>query len=101
MLIGQKEFWWLLIAGGFVGLVMRKVLGGKGYGTMTDMLLGITGAFAATCLIGVFASPAEVGSSYKVLFITWGSAALPLGAHLLARSRASRTESLSRKEPLK
>lgn len=92
---------WLLIAGGFVGLVTRKVLGGKGFGAVTDMLLGITGAFAADWLIGVFASPAEVAWSYKILFIIWGAAALPLVAHFIARSRAPRTESLSQKEPLK
>jgi uncharacterized membrane protein YeaQ/YmgE (transglycosylase-associated protein family) len=91
----------LLIAGILVGLVTRKVLGGEGYGTVTDMLLGITGAFAADWLIGVFAWPAEVAWSYKILFIIWGAAALPLVAHFIARSRDPRTQSLSHKEPLK
>jgi uncharacterized membrane protein YeaQ/YmgE (transglycosylase-associated protein family) len=92
---------WLLIAGVLVSLVTRKIIGGSGYGTMTDILLGITGACAADWLIGVFASPAEVAWSYKILFIIWGAAALPLVAHIIARSRAPRTESLSQKEPLK
>jgi uncharacterized membrane protein YeaQ/YmgE (transglycosylase-associated protein family) len=92
---------WLLIAGVSVSLVTRKVLGDSGYGNITDMLLGINGAFGADWIIGVFAPPGEVGPSYKVLFIICGSAALPLGAHLLARFRASRTESPCHKEPFK
>lgn len=92
---------WLLIAGVFVGLVVRNAVGGKAYGAVTDMLLGITGAFAANWLIGALAVANDVAWSYGVLFVIWGAAALPLLAHFLAKRHGPGSESLIHKRSFK
>jgi uncharacterized membrane protein YeaQ/YmgE (transglycosylase-associated protein family) len=90
---------WLLLAGVSVGLIVRKIAGGKAYGAVTDMLLGITGAFAADWLMGMVTVASEVAWSYRVLFAIWGAAVLPLSAHFLVNRRRQRE--VGHKAPLK
>ena len=92
---------WVLIVGLFAGLVVRKVLGGKAYGAVTDMLLGNTGAFAAYWLIGALAAANEVAWTYRVLVVIWGAAALPLLAHLVAKRHGPGSESFIHKGSFK
>jgi len=79
---------WLLLTGIIVGLLTRNIMSGKAYGTVADMLLGITGAFASARLTEILASSRAVAWNNKLLFATWGAAALPALAHFLANHRA-------------
>jgi uncharacterized membrane protein YeaQ/YmgE (transglycosylase-associated protein family) len=75
------DFTLLVIAGVFIGLVVRYILGDKAYGAVADALLGTTGAFAADFAIG----PGEITWSSRALLTIWAAAFLPCLAHFLSR----------------
>jgi uncharacterized membrane protein YeaQ/YmgE (transglycosylase-associated protein family) len=76
---------WLLLTGIIVGLLTRKIISGKAYGTVADMLLGITGAFASGWLTDTLAFSRAIAWNNRLLFAIWGAAALPAVAHFLAK----------------
>jgi uncharacterized membrane protein YeaQ/YmgE (transglycosylase-associated protein family) len=71
----------LIAAGVFVGMVVRLILGDKGYGAVTDALLGVIGAFAADWAIG----RGDITWSSRATLTIWAAAFLPCIAHFLAR----------------
>jgi uncharacterized membrane protein YeaQ/YmgE (transglycosylase-associated protein family) len=76
---------WLLLTGLTVSLVVRRIVDGNAYGTVADMLLGISGALAMKWLIETMGDWNGIASTYRLLFIIWGAAALPTLAHLYAK----------------
>jgi uncharacterized membrane protein YeaQ/YmgE (transglycosylase-associated protein family) len=65
---------WLLAAA-LAGWVGGKIAGDDGFGTLTDVLLGITGAFVVRwSLENIGISLHDV---YLLLLSVWGAAALP------------------------
>jgi len=80
---------WLLTIGIITGFVTRTIVGGKAYGPVADVLLGITGAFAADWLLGVLTHTA-IPWPNSTLLTTWGAVSLPLFAHFLARRQTAR-----------
>jgi uncharacterized membrane protein YeaQ/YmgE (transglycosylase-associated protein family) len=80
---------WLLVTGLSVGLLTRQIIGGKAYGTVADMLLGITGAFASAWLTETLTSGRPIAWNDRLLFAIWGAAALTALAHFYARWHSS------------
>jgi uncharacterized membrane protein YeaQ/YmgE (transglycosylase-associated protein family) len=76
---------WLLLSGIVVGLLTRKIVGGKAYGTVADMLLGITGAFGSARLLEALDPGNDSDWSAHALLAIWGAALLPAVAHFLCR----------------
>jgi uncharacterized membrane protein YeaQ/YmgE (transglycosylase-associated protein family) len=75
---------WLLAAV-LAGWVGGKVAGDDGFGTLTDVLLGITGAFVVRwSLENIGISLHDV---YLLLLSVWGAAALPVALRLGIRRR--------------
>jgi len=46
-LVDLDDFWWVLIAGG----PPAKIMKGSGYGTLTNILLGVVGAIVGGFLV--------------------------------------------------
>ena len=91
---------WLLLTGLMVGLLVRKIAEGHAYGAVTDMLLGISGAFGTKWLIEQIGDWTSAPGSDKLLFVIWGSAALPALAHLYTkRHQSPKPHHLRRHEP--
>ena len=88
------DFSILVITGISVGLVVRLIIGDKGYGPVADALLGITGALAAAWVIG----RGELGWSWRANFTIWAAAALPYLAHVRARGNARITARQERQQ---
>jgi uncharacterized membrane protein YeaQ/YmgE (transglycosylase-associated protein family) len=84
-----SDFRWLLLTGIVVGLLTRKIISGKAYGTVADMLLGITGAFASAWMTEALVSYRTIAWENRLLFAIWGAAALPALAHFLAKRHPS------------
>lgn len=84
-----SDFRWLLLTGIIVGLLTRKIISGKAYGTVADMLLGITGAFASAWMTEALVSYRTIAWENRLLFAIWGAAALPALAHFLAKRHPS------------
>lgn len=82
---------WLLAAA-VAGWAAGKITGNDGFGTSTDLLLGITGAFVVRwSLENVGISLANV---YLLLFSIWGAAALPALVRLgIRRDKRLKTRS--------
>jgi uncharacterized membrane protein YeaQ/YmgE (transglycosylase-associated protein family) len=83
---------WLLAAA-LAGWGAGKVAGDDGFGTLADILLGITGAFVVRWLfenIGI-----SLQNVYLLLFSIWGAAAFPAALRLAIRRR-NRSKSRSR-----
>jgi uncharacterized membrane protein YeaQ/YmgE (transglycosylase-associated protein family) len=72
-------FIWLLAAA-LAGWGGGKIAGGDGFGRGTDILLGITGAFAVRWFLENVSI--SVGDVYLLLFSIWGAAAFPAAVRL-------------------
>jgi uncharacterized membrane protein YeaQ/YmgE (transglycosylase-associated protein family) len=83
---------WLLAAA-LAGWVSGKIAGDDAFGTLADILLGITGAFVVRW------SVESIGISlkdvYLLLFSIWGAAAFPAALRLAIR-RHHRSKARSR-----
>jgi uncharacterized membrane protein YeaQ/YmgE (transglycosylase-associated protein family) len=79
---------WLLAAA-LAGWSAGKIIGGHGFGSGTDILLGLTGAFVVRWSFENIGVPLDI--SYLLLFSIWGAGALPaalrFGIRLHNRSR--------------
>ena len=75
---------WAVLTGVVFGLVIRYVMNGRAYGTVADMLFGITGAFAGLWLVETI-GPSDALWYYRLLSAMLGAAALPALAHTLYR----------------
>jgi uncharacterized membrane protein YeaQ/YmgE (transglycosylase-associated protein family) len=73
--------WPLLMA--LCGWTAGEIVGGKGFGRVADMLLGITGAFLVR--FSVDALRIDVHTVNLLLFSIWGAAALPASVRFLAK----------------
>jgi uncharacterized membrane protein YeaQ/YmgE (transglycosylase-associated protein family) len=83
---------WLFVAA-LAGWAGGKIAGDDGFGTGTDILLGITGAFVVRWFfenIGI-----SLQNVYLLLFSIWGGAALPALVRLGIR-RHNRSKARSR-----
>jgi uncharacterized membrane protein YeaQ/YmgE (transglycosylase-associated protein family) len=82
---------WLLAAG-LAGWVSGKIAGDDAFGTLADILLGITGAFVVRWSIeNIGISLKDV---YLLLFSIWGAAAFPAALRLaIRRHHRSKTRS--------
>lgn len=78
-----------LLTGAVVGLMIREIMSSKAYGTIADMLLGITGAFASQWLMENLASSSAIPWNYRLLSSVWGAATLPILAHVFSNRRPS------------
>jgi uncharacterized membrane protein YeaQ/YmgE (transglycosylase-associated protein family) len=76
---------WLPLTGIIVGLLTRNIIGGKAYGVVADMLLGITGAFASAWLTETLALTQPIAWNNRLLFAIWGAVALPALARFFAK----------------
>jgi uncharacterized membrane protein YeaQ/YmgE (transglycosylase-associated protein family) len=85
-------FIWLLAAA-LAGWTAGKITGGKGFGSGTDILLGITGAFAVRWSLENIGIPLE--DVDLLLFSIWGAAAFPAAMRLGTR-RHNRSKERSR-----
>jgi uncharacterized membrane protein YeaQ/YmgE (transglycosylase-associated protein family) len=81
---------WLLAAA-LAGWASGKFTSGKGFGSVADVLLGITGAFVVRCFmekIGISLNNANL------LFLSiWGASAFPVAAKFWIRLLGSKTRS--------
>jgi uncharacterized membrane protein YeaQ/YmgE (transglycosylase-associated protein family) len=82
---------WLLAAG-LAGWASGKITGNNGFGTVADILLGITGAYVVRWFLenaGI-----SVANVYLLLFSIWGAAAVPAVVRLgIRRHRRLKTRS--------
>jgi uncharacterized membrane protein YeaQ/YmgE (transglycosylase-associated protein family) len=76
------HFIWLLFMA-LCGWTAGEIVGGKGFGRVADMLLGITGAFLVR--FSVDALRIDVHTVNLLLFSIWGAAALPASVRFLAK----------------
>ena len=91
-----SDFRWLLLTGIIVGLLTRKIISGKAYGTVADMLLGITGAFASAWMTEALVSYRTIAWENRLLFAIWGGGCVT-GPRPLPRQTPPISESLPRK----
>jgi len=82
---------WLLAAG-LAGWASGKIVGNNGFGTVADILLGITGAYVVRWFLentGI-----SLANVYLLLFSIWGAAAVPAVVRLgIRRHRRFKTRS--------
>ena len=82
---------WLLAAG-LAGWASGKIVGNNGFGTVADILLGITGAYVVRWFLentGI-----SLANVYLLLFSIWGAAAVPAVVRLgIRRQRRLKTRS--------
>jgi uncharacterized membrane protein YeaQ/YmgE (transglycosylase-associated protein family) len=76
------RFIWLLLMA-LCGRTAGEMVGGKGFGLVADMLLGITGAL--TVRFAVDALRIDVHAVNLLLFSIWGAAALPASVRFLVK----------------
>jgi uncharacterized membrane protein YeaQ/YmgE (transglycosylase-associated protein family) len=80
---------WLLAAG-LAGWASGKITGNNGFGTVADILLGITGAYVVRWFLenaGI-----SLANVYLLLFSIWGAAAVPAVVRLgIRRHRRLKT----------
>jgi uncharacterized membrane protein YeaQ/YmgE (transglycosylase-associated protein family) len=76
------HFIWLILMA-LCGRAAGEIVGGKGFGRVADMLLGITGAFLVR--FSVEALRIDVHTINLLLFSIWGAAALPGSVRFLAK----------------
>ena len=79
---------WLLLLGISVGLITRRILGGRAYGVVADALFGISGAFAADWILGVLTAKSGISWNSDVFLTIWAAVACTALAHLIARHTA-------------
>jgi uncharacterized membrane protein YeaQ/YmgE (transglycosylase-associated protein family) len=84
---------WLAVVG-FAGWASGEIAGGDGFGTVADVLLGVSGAFVVRFATEQTGTP--VGSVYLLLFSIWGAAAPPAIARLLLKRHQSHSKQESR-----
>jgi len=81
------------LAAALAGWAVGKIAGDDGFGTLADILLGVTGAFVVRWSIeNIGISLKDV---YLLLFSIWGAAALPAAVRLGIR-RHNRSKARSR-----
>jgi len=78
----MSYFIWLL-AVGLAGWASGVIVGGEGFGSVADILLGISGAFLVRFIMEQVGIP--VGYVYLLLLSIWGAAAPPATVRLLVR----------------
>jgi uncharacterized membrane protein YeaQ/YmgE (transglycosylase-associated protein family) len=66
------------------GLLIRYGMNGRAYGTVADVLFGITGAFAGLWLVETM-GPSDTSWYYRLLSAMLGAAVLPALAHIFHR----------------
>jgi uncharacterized membrane protein YeaQ/YmgE (transglycosylase-associated protein family) len=82
---------WLLAAA-LAGWVSGKIAGDDAFGTLSDILLGITGAFVVRWSIENLGI--SLKDVYLLLFSIWGAAAFPAALRLaIRRHHRSKTRS--------
>jgi uncharacterized membrane protein YeaQ/YmgE (transglycosylase-associated protein family) len=86
-----------VIVGAVIGISWRRFSATHMFGGITDMLLGITGAFAARCLLDVFSLFGVASSSYDIVFILWGAGLLPWCFHRFLEIRSHSADSRPKK----
>ena len=67
------------------GWAAGEIAGDGGCGCVSDILLGLSGAFVVRFLFERFEIP--VADIYLLLFSIWGAALLPIAARWIARRR--------------
>lgn len=85
----MPHFIWLLLMA-LCGLSTGEIVGGKGFGRVADMLLGITGAFVVR--FSVDALRIDVHAVNLLLFSIWGAAALPASVRFLVKRHSEFNE---------
>ena len=70
-----------IAVGSSIGLVCRRFAAAHPFGAFTDVLLGITGAFAARWFVDVLRQIGVDFESYSWMFVLCGAALPPLGFH--------------------
>lgn len=91
----MSYFIWLL-AVGLAGWASGEIVGGEGFGRVTDILLGISGAFLVRFIMEQVGL--SLGYVNLLLLSIWGAAAPPATVRLLLR-RHSRSKSGSQERP--
>ena len=71
-----------VLIGVMVGLAIHKIVASPALGTVSDTLLGITGAFAGRCVLEAFWGFHSQHASYY-LFVALGAAAFPWAANIV------------------
>jgi len=87
---------WLLFVA-LAGWVAGEIVGGEEYGRVTDVLLGMVGAFLVRFAVEISRIP--LNDVYLLLFSVWGAAVLPGTFRLLRRDRASLKAKYDRATP--
>lgn len=67
------------------GWAAGEIIGGAEYGRLTDVLLGLSGAFAVRFVVESVGIPLH--DIYLLLFSVWGAATVPLMFRLSLRRR--------------
>jgi uncharacterized membrane protein YeaQ/YmgE (transglycosylase-associated protein family) len=66
---------WMLIVGGLAGFLAGKIMRGRGYGVIADILIGICGGIVGGMLFGVF-GVASIGIIGSLVTATVGAVVL-------------------------
>jgi len=81
---------WLLVAA-LAGWAGGKIAGEDGFGTLADILLGITGAYVVRWSLEILGI--SLKDVYLLLFPIWGAVAFPIAMRLGIRRHRSREQS--------
>jgi len=85
---------WITIAVGMVvGLVYRRLATAHPFGALTDMMLGVTGAFAIRWLVDVLRQIGVNSEPYSWVFVLCGAALLPWSFQGFHRRQSQRHRS--------
>ncbi|MBZ5524908.1 MAG: GlsB/YeaQ/YmgE family stress response membrane protein [Acidobacteriia bacterium] len=77
--------WWILV-GLIAGWATGKIMKGKGYGTLVDILLGIAGAIFGGWILRHFGFAGSGGLIYTILVGIGGAVILTALARMLTRA---------------
>ena len=76
--------WWVIV-GLIAGFATGKIMKGEGFGTLTDIVLGIAGALVGGFIMRLLGFAGEGGMIYTILVAIGGAALLTWIVRLIKR----------------
>jgi uncharacterized membrane protein YeaQ/YmgE (transglycosylase-associated protein family) len=86
------EIWITLTIGAVIGIAWRRVANSHTFGFVSDMLLGITGAFGARWMLDILSQIGVYTGRYDIVFILIGAGLIPWCYHGVMERRSHRSK---------
>ena len=83
----MRLLWWIIV-GLIAGWVTGKIMKGRGYGTLMDIVIGIAGAIIGGWIMSLLGFSSAGGLIYTILVAIGGAVVLTALARMFTKSRA-------------